>query len=116
MMVLAAGTLWGCGDDDGSELDATSEDSGADVADVGGDSADLDASDAGDGGSVAPTIVSVTPAGVTLLDDHRARKTAWLSTRLADLPNDDIDRLRAALEVLECLTEPPEPTPPEQSL
>ena len=60
------------------------------------------------------TLVSATPAGVTLLDDHRARKTAWLSTRLADLPNDDIDRLTAALDVLERLTDPPEPTPPQE--
>ncbi|MEO6988091.1 MAG: MarR family transcriptional regulator [Aquihabitans sp.] len=62
------------------------------------------------------TLVSATKAGDELLNDHRARKTAWLSTRLAELPHDDIDRLTAALEVLERLTEPPEPMPPEQSL
>lgn len=62
------------------------------------------------------TLVSATPAGVTLLEDHRARKTAWLSTQLAELPSDDIDRLTAALGVLERLTERSEPIPPEQPL
>lgn len=54
-------------------------------------------------------LVSTTPAGSTLLDDHRARKTAWLSTRLAELSDDEVDRLADALDVLERLTEPPEP-------
>ena len=58
------------------------------------------------------SLVSVTPAGVQLLEDHRAHKTAWLSTRLAELTDDEMSRLAAALDVLECLAEPPEPASP----
>lgn len=55
------------------------------------------------------SLVSATPDGVTLLEEHRAHKTAWLSTRLAELDDDEIGRLAGALDVLERLTEPPEP-------
>lgn len=50
------------------------------------------------------TLVSVTPAGDRLLADIRARKTAWLATRLAELPADEVARLTDALDVLEHLT------------
>lgn len=58
-------------------------------------------------------LVSITPDGVTLLEDQRAHRTAWLSTQLAELADDEIVRLAGALDVLERLTEPREPTCPE---
>lgn len=56
------------------------------------------------------SLVSVTSAGLDLLTETRQRKTAWLATRLAELSEDEIDRLTAALDVLEHLTTP-NPTP-----
>jgi DNA-binding MarR family transcriptional regulator len=56
--------------------------------------------------------VSMTAAGRTLMADIQARKTAWLTTRLADLPADELATLTDALAVLEHLTSPPA-TPPE---
>ncbi|CAN5650583.1 hypothetical protein BH10ACT1_BH10ACT1_07820 [soil metagenome] len=50
------------------------------------------------------TLVSVTNAGTDLLAEIRARKTAWLTTRLAELSSTDLARLNDALEVLEHLT------------
>ena len=50
------------------------------------------------------TLVSLTTAGRDLLADIRARKTAWLSTRLAELTASELARLTDALEVLEHLT------------
>ena len=61
------------------------------------------------------SLVSATPEGVRLLEDHRAHKTAWLSTRLAELDDDEVGRLAAALDVLERLTEPPEPRTPDST-
>ncbi len=52
------------------------------------------------------TLVSVTAAGTDLLAEIRARKTAWLTTRLAGLPAADLARLTDALDVLEHLTIP----------
>jgi DNA-binding MarR family transcriptional regulator len=52
------------------------------------------------------TLVSLTTAGGVLLADIRARKTAWLSTRLAELPATELALLTDALEVLEHLTAP----------
>ncbi len=52
------------------------------------------------------TLVSLTTAGEALLADVRARKTAWLSTRLAALPASDLELITNALEVLEHLTSP----------
>ena len=53
------------------------------------------------------TRVAVTDSGAALLADLRARRTAWLATRLADLPAEEVARLTDALEVLEHLTSPP---------
>lgn len=50
------------------------------------------------------TLVSLTADGRTLLADIRARKTAWLSIRLAQLPASELALLTDALEVLEHLT------------
>lgn len=55
------------------------------------------------------SLVSVTSAGLDLLTETRQRKTAWLATRLAELSEDEIDRLTAALDVLEHLTTPNPP-------
>lgn len=57
------------------------------------------------------TLVSATPAGIEMIEDHRARKTAWLSTRMAELSDDELTRVADALDVLERLTEPPAPLP-----
>ncbi|HEX2577372.1 MAG TPA: MarR family transcriptional regulator [Aquihabitans sp.] len=53
------------------------------------------------------TLVSLTADGEALLTDLRARKTAWLATRLAELPPEELGRLADALDVLEHLTSPP---------
>ncbi|QXC61496.1 MarR family transcriptional regulator [Aquihabitans sp. G128] len=52
------------------------------------------------------TLVSITAEGDALLADIRARKTAWLSTRLGELPAEELARLTDALDVLEHLTTP----------
>ena len=49
--------------------------------------------------------VSTTPEGVALLDESRRRKDAWLAARLAQLDADQRQRLAAALDVLEELTQ-----------
>ena len=54
------------------------------------------------------TLVSTTPLADDLLGEVRARKTAWLATRLAELPPTDLDRIVHALDVLEHLTTPRE--------
>lgn len=56
------------------------------------------------------TRVQITPAGHQLLTELRARKTAWLSTRLAELSPDDLAALDAAAAVLERLAAPPRPS------
>jgi DNA-binding MarR family transcriptional regulator len=48
----------------------------------------------------------ITAKGRSLLSASRRRKTEWLTTRLADLDDDDRARLAQALDVLEELTEP----------
>jgi DNA-binding MarR family transcriptional regulator len=50
--------------------------------------------------------VSLTPAGHEQLEANRARRTAWLAERLADLPQADRDRLDDLVELLEHLTAP----------
>ena len=50
------------------------------------------------------TRVSTTPQGVRLLADVRARKDLWLASRLAELDDDQRDRLAAALDVIDGLT------------
>lgn len=52
--------------------------------------------------------VAISRTGKALLEAARARKTAWLSTRLAALPDDDLRILTEALDVLERLVAPPE--------
>ena len=57
------------------------------------------------------TLVSLTAAGHDLLVELRDRKTAWLATRLAQLPADELARLTDALDVLEHLpAAPKDPT------
>lgn len=52
------------------------------------------------------TLVSLTAAGHDLLAEIRARKTAWLTTRLGDLPASELGQLVDALAILEHLTSP----------
>jgi DNA-binding MarR family transcriptional regulator len=54
--------------------------------------------------------VAVTPAGEAVLAEIRARKTAWLTQRLADLSPAELDRIDDVLDVLEHLTAPTTPT------
>lgn len=56
------------------------------------------------------TRVAVTPAGHTFLAALRARKTAWLSTRLADLTPAQLATVADAITVLDQLTAPPTPS------
>jgi DNA-binding MarR family transcriptional regulator len=57
------------------------------------------------------TRVGATDVGRDLLSQLRARKTAWLSTRLAELSPSERETLADAVEILERLTAPPaEPT------
>lgn len=56
------------------------------------------------------TRLSTTAAGRRLLADIRARKTAWLTTRLHDLSPAELATLVDALAVLDHLTAPPTPT------
>ena len=51
--------------------------------------------------------VVLSQAGRTLLETNRTRRNAWLAERLAELPEEDRERLAAAVSVLEHLTEPP---------
>ncbi len=51
--------------------------------------------------------VKVTTAGKRHIKAARARRTAWLATRLRDLPADDLARLAAAAPVLEALLQLP---------
>ena len=56
------------------------------------------------------SLVAVTQAGHDLLAATRRHKTAWLATRLAALDPEDRNRLLDAVEVLERLVAPDEPT------
>ena len=53
------------------------------------------------------TRVTTTSAGRHLLEEHRARKTSWLTTRLQNLEPEQRDRLADALDALDALTEQP---------
>ena len=55
--------------------------------------------------------VALTVAGRRHLERARRRRTAWLSTRLGDLGDDDIRRLADAVDVLEALTNAEAPPP-----
>jgi DNA-binding MarR family transcriptional regulator len=57
------------------------------------------------------SLVSLTAHGEALLDDIRARKTAWLTTRLHELSPADVAVLTDALVVLEHLTTPQKDLP-----
>src|SRR5918995_368148 len=52
--------------------------------------------------------VTVSQAGQARLDATRSRRDAWLSQRLDEVGADDIDRLVAALDVLEALASGPD--------
>lgn len=60
------------------------------------------------------TRVQITDDGHRFLRELRARKTAWLSTRLGALGPDDLAALEAAAAVLERLAAPPTPPPEAQ--
>jgi hypothetical protein len=49
--------------------------------------------------------VLITDEGRTQLTLARTRRNAWLAQRLGDLDKKDLERLTAALNVLERLTE-----------
>ena len=51
--------------------------------------------------------VELSPAGRRQLETGRTRRTAWLATRLRDLPPEDLVRLEEAAGVLERLTSAP---------
>jgi DNA-binding MarR family transcriptional regulator len=48
-------------------------------------------------------LVHTTEAGEALLAETRARKDAWLATRLADLGPDDLDSLQRVVVLIEAL-------------
>ena len=58
--------------------------------------------------------VSVTPEGHRRMESSRHRRNAWLARRLDELPPGDVDRVAAALDVLEELAGPL-PSVPESS-
>ena len=53
------------------------------------------------------TRVRATTAGKRQLESIRTRRTAWLASRLTDLPSDDVRALADAVSVLEGLLAPP---------
>ena len=53
--------------------------------------------------------VATTPAGDALLEASRARKEAWLATRLAACTPEQVGRLAGALDVLEDLIRQDQP-------
>jgi len=57
------------------------------------------------------TRVELSAAGRRQLDTGRTRRTAWLATRLRELPPEDLERLAEAADVLERLTSAPDPEP-----
>jgi DNA-binding MarR family transcriptional regulator len=57
------------------------------------------------------TRVRITAAGRRQLESIRTRRTAWLASRLAELPTEDVARLDAALAVLDGLAAPPSRAP-----
>ena len=60
---------------------------------------------AGDPNDGRVSLVSITPSGGELLSEMRARKNAYLASRLSELPPDDLAALERAAEVLERLLE-----------
>lgn len=62
-----------------------------------------------DSGDRRVSRVSITAKGARQLQTFRTRRTEWLTGRLAELDTDDLQRLLAALPVLERLLDTPEP-------
>jgi DNA-binding MarR family transcriptional regulator len=56
--------------------------------------------------------VELSASGRRQLEAIRSRRTAWLASRLRELPPDDLARLAAALDVLDALTDVPTETGP----
>lgn len=50
-------------------------------------------------------IITVTPAGVALLESERERRDQWLSQRLAELTDDERALLRSVVPILDKLAE-----------
>ena len=50
-------------------------------------------------------IITVTPAGVALLESERRSRDAWLSRRLAELTDEERDLLRSVVPILDKLAE-----------
>jgi DNA-binding MarR family transcriptional regulator len=50
-------------------------------------------------------IITVTPAGIALLDSERRSRDAWLSRRLAELTDEERDLLRSVVPILDKLAE-----------
>jgi DNA-binding MarR family transcriptional regulator len=61
------------------------------------------------------TRVRATSGGRRQLEAIRTRRTAWLTSRIAELPPDDVERLHAAVAVLEGLAAPPTASTPAPS-
>jgi len=49
-------------------------------------------------------VVTISPAGVALLDSDRRRRDAWMAQRLRSLDSTEVAALRAALPVIEKLS------------
>jgi len=58
-----------------------------------------------DAGDRRVTLVSISDAGAALLAADRKRRTEWLADRVRHLSAADRERLAAAVDVLEALTE-----------
>jgi DNA-binding MarR family transcriptional regulator len=56
--------------------------------------------------------VELTTAGTKELEASRNRKTSWLAARLRELPDEELAKLTAALDVLDHLSEVPVETSP----
>ncbi|HET7310236.1 MAG TPA: MarR family transcriptional regulator [Mycobacteriales bacterium] len=49
-------------------------------------------------------VVTISAAGVALLEDDRRRRDAWIARQMRDLTHDEVAALRSALPVLEKLS------------
>jgi len=56
-----------------------------------------------DGGDRRRAVIALSAEGATYLSEVRCAGNSWLNSRLADLDDDELDRLSAALPVLERL-------------
>lgn len=55
--------------------------------------------------------VSITAAGTRYLDRSRARRTAWLATRLGELEPQQVEQLEGTIDMLEAIIGEPERRP-----